>query len=115
EPYRQMMFFFSSRRMHTRFARDWSSDVCSSDLEDEGDLALGSGLDQLLADGHLGAVVEAHDVRQVAEIRLVHVEHVLHRLGGHADRKSVGQAGGAEPARCAARTWTSWPSDALDA
>src|SRR5690606_40720815 len=25
-------FFFSSRRRHTRFSRDWSSDVCASDL-----------------------------------------------------------------------------------
>src|SRR2546429_6305592 len=25
-------FFFSSRRRHTRCSRDWSSDVCSSDL-----------------------------------------------------------------------------------
>src|SRR2546428_3902927 len=27
-----MIFFFSSRRRHTRSDRDWSSDVCSSDL-----------------------------------------------------------------------------------
>src|SRR5260370_23214341 len=27
-----MWFFFSSRRRHTRFKCDWSSDVCSSDL-----------------------------------------------------------------------------------
>src|SRR5690606_30883158 len=27
------IFFFSSRRRHTRFSRDWSSDVCSSDLK----------------------------------------------------------------------------------
>src|SRR5260370_30234772 len=27
------IFFFSSRRRHTRFKCDWSSDVCSSDLE----------------------------------------------------------------------------------
>src|SRR5439155_9291578 len=27
-------FFFSSRRRHTRWPRDWSSDVCSSDLLD---------------------------------------------------------------------------------
>src|SRR2546430_9763213 len=27
-----MLFFFSSRRRHTRFDCDWSSDVCSSDL-----------------------------------------------------------------------------------
>src|SRR5439155_13154916 len=26
------IFFFSSRRRHTRWPRDWSSDVCSSDL-----------------------------------------------------------------------------------
>src|SRR5216684_4976265 len=27
-----VFFFFSSRRRHTRCSRDWSSDVCSSDL-----------------------------------------------------------------------------------
>src|SRR5699024_12026131 len=27
-----LVFFFSSRRRHTRSKRDWSSDVCSSDL-----------------------------------------------------------------------------------
>src|ERR671912_1965172 len=28
-----LLFFFSSRRRHTRYWRDWSSDVCSSDLQ----------------------------------------------------------------------------------
>src|SRR5437870_9816204 len=28
-----LFFFFSSRRRHTRWPRDWSSDVCSSDLQ----------------------------------------------------------------------------------
>src|SRR5947209_9727241 len=28
----RFFFFFSSRRRHTRYWRDWSSDVCSSDL-----------------------------------------------------------------------------------
>src|SRR5690606_40593804 len=46
------IFFFSSRRRHTRFSRDWSSDVCSSDLQqasrwrerlERGPLAAGSG------------------------------------------------------------------------
>src|SRR5258707_4732911 len=35
-----LFFFFSSRRRHTRYWRDWSSDVCSSDLvtiADEGE------------------------------------------------------------------------------
>src|SRR5256886_17553414 len=31
-----VLFFFSSRRRHTRFDCDWSSDVCSSDLSDSG-------------------------------------------------------------------------------
>src|SRR5437868_8886485 len=31
----QCLFFFSSRRRHTRSKRDWSSDVCSSDLIDQ--------------------------------------------------------------------------------
>src|SRR2546430_5392846 len=30
-----VIFFFSSRRRHTRFDCDWSSDVCSSDLADQ--------------------------------------------------------------------------------
>src|SRR5204863_3435819 len=30
--YFALIFFFSSRRRHTRSLRDWSSDVCSSDL-----------------------------------------------------------------------------------
>src|SRR5215217_9694462 len=41
-----VFFFFSSRRRHTRYWRDWSSDVCSSDLQcgeiggEPGDLVL---------------------------------------------------------------------------
>src|SRR5256885_9616766 len=31
---RSVCFFFSSRRRHTRLQGDWSSDVCSSDLEE---------------------------------------------------------------------------------
>src|SRR2546422_7201654 len=33
-----LFFFFSSRRRHTRCSRDWSSDVCSSDLVTPGPL-----------------------------------------------------------------------------
>src|SRR5256885_8266326 len=32
----EIVFFFSSRRRHTRLQGDWSSDVCSSDLERQG-------------------------------------------------------------------------------
>src|SRR6185312_15067842 len=34
------IFFFSSRRRHTRSDRDWSSDVCSSDLGSNGSFGL---------------------------------------------------------------------------
>src|SRR5690349_5432303 len=40
-----LMFFFSSRRRHTRSLRDWSSDVCSSDLLADAD---GRDLDSLV-------------------------------------------------------------------
>src|SRR6478672_12565494 len=35
-------FFFSSRRRHTRSDRDWSSDVCSSDLALPGQILVSS-------------------------------------------------------------------------
>src|SRR5262245_64492837 len=37
---RTLIFFFSSRRRHTRCLSDWSSDVCSSDLALRSPLAL---------------------------------------------------------------------------
>src|SRR5207245_8702583 len=46
-------FFFSSRRRHTRCYRDWSSDVCSSDLG-EAQLA---GAERVEAVGSSGVVV----------------------------------------------------------
>src|SRR5215475_489196 len=52
-------FFFSSRRRHTRFSRDWSSDMCSSDLQELPDIAyraltarlLGAGAERCSEDG----------------------------------------------------------------
>src|SRR5690625_3356211 len=65
-------FFLSSRRRHTRWPRDWSSDVCSSDLTfvegtDRGlvDEVGPAGLDKPLDDGvrHLQGTVRATDPR----------------------------------------------------
>src|SRR5882762_5681361 len=39
-----IFFFFSSRRRHTRFKCDWSSDVCSSDLNGQGITPMNTGL-----------------------------------------------------------------------
>src|SRR6266550_2196751 len=46
------LFFFSSRRRHTRCSRDWSSDVCSSDLFE-------LRADRILAEGECLRLVEA--------------------------------------------------------
>src|SRR5437762_11671273 len=43
-----MFFFFSSRRRHTRYIGDWSSDVCSSDLN----AILKSGTKELHGDAY---------------------------------------------------------------
>src|SRR5205809_1121107 len=70
-----LAFFFSSRRRHTRCSRDWSSDVCSSDLvgqkierQDEiGDGAEQRGLDvprRLLVEG---AVIRRSEERRVGK------------------------------------------------
>src|SRR6267143_5987040 len=44
-------FFFSSRRRHTRWNCDWSSDVCSSDLIGLGRMGANMAL-RLIAGGH---------------------------------------------------------------
>src|SRR5207302_2096005 len=55
-----VFFFFSSRRRHTRFSRDWSSDVCSSDLELEARLVLLEAL-------HVGEAVGVQVLEQRRE------------------------------------------------
>src|SRR3954462_16039920 len=51
-----LLFFFSSRRRHTRLSCDWSSDVCSSDLDPGHDPAAEQARDLGLHGGvHLGA------------------------------------------------------------
>src|SRR3712207_9202953 len=44
-----MFVFFSSRRRHTKYWRDWSSDVCSSDLN--------SPLDKVVSGGELSRIM----------------------------------------------------------
>src|SRR5699024_11369808 len=46
-------FFFSSRRRHTRSKRDWSSDVCSSDLEVVTNVVVTANNTELKANGTL--------------------------------------------------------------
>src|SRR2546421_6878954 len=64
-------FFFSSRRRHTRSDRDWSSDVCSSDLE--GPRALGARRRQAI---------------EFLDLREAHIDDRLTRAA-QRDRKST--------------------------
>src|SRR5690606_40013940 len=55
-----LVFFFSSRRRHTRFSRDWSSDVCSSDLRARRYFASRHGLEVAALDGF--ASTDAYEI-----------------------------------------------------
>src|SRR2546430_6996066 len=57
------MFFFSSRRRHTRFDCDWSSDVCSSDLP----VAVVAGASRSPVEGLLAAGDRARWRHQLAD------------------------------------------------
>src|SRR5687768_10399456 len=85
-------FFFSSRRRHTRCSRDWSSDVCSSDLRRI--VLVGIGIGAMLVAVNSYLISRARlDAAQAAAVWLVGTlngrgwEYV--RLLGLADRKSV--------------------------
>src|SRR3712207_9375793 len=52
-----LFFFFSSRRRHTRYWRDWSSDVCSSDLGDVAARVRPEGVEQLVGGPLQGGLV----------------------------------------------------------
>src|SRR2546430_10744782 len=67
-----LSFCFSSRRRHTRFDCDWSSDVCSSDLKHS------SRLEE-------GPTVNADLVREIADDEM---SKLRERLGDEAWKKS---------------------------
>src|SRR5437868_12828803 len=87
-------FFFSSRRRHTRSKRDWSSDVCSSDLVRE----LHHRHDGAV---RLGAVVEvrAHvlqaggGIREKSFLRQRHAGEFA-GAGRRSEERRVGKGGG---------------------
>src|SRR5690625_6678023 len=54
-----LWFFFSSRRRHTGWPRDWSSDVCSSDLSHQV---------QPVLDSHFDRAIEACDAGRLIEL-----------------------------------------------
>src|SRR5215203_6292914 len=90
------LFFFSSRRRQTRYWRDWSSDVCSSDLVRAGGNGLGFepagltwGEGQRLRSGLPGQAVMAapplvEELREVKDERELTAMREAARIGGEA-------------------------------
>src|SRR2546421_5309526 len=64
----ELYFFFSSRRRHTRCDRDWSSDVCSSDLRLSASLAAAAATYE-----------NAKLTREVAEIAVIEYKEGIYR------------------------------------
>src|SRR5207247_7716151 len=56
-----LLVFFSSRRRHTRSTRDWSSDVCSSDLAGaalrDSDVSRGAAFGDIDNDGDIDVII----------------------------------------------------------
>src|SRR5690554_8172181 len=85
----EMLFFFSSRRRHTRCGRDWSSDVCSSDLVCACLLGLGKH-NQNVVLVHIGPI--AHD-NFLNRSGLVKLNGIV-----RSEERRVGK-------ECSSRTW----------
>src|SRR6266487_6356972 len=73
-------FFFSSRRRHTRWTGDWSSDVCSSDLEMQ------------RRRGRQQAYNEAHDITPRSIVKSVDQVRFTTRVADAKTAKAVGPA-----------------------
>src|SRR5438876_8255993 len=84
-----LFFFFSSRRRHTRWTGDWSSDVCSSDLlHDFGESTSPHSSGIMKAD-HMAKAIEKQELTEVSEAQIaVHwKEEEYYQIG----RRRVGK------------------------
>src|SRR5437764_11564949 len=102
-------FFFSSRRRHTRYIGDWSSDVCSSDLPGAGGAGRPGG-GAVLPGGFSGAAGEVEPRRPGGGLRAGGAGDAagggaagrgLHRGGARSEERRVGKErrarGGRDP------------------
>src|SRR5438874_7468342 len=93
----KLNFFFSSRRRHTRSLRDWSSDVCSSDLDEHCAIGRKPALATLDVDELFAAEIRAearlgHDV--VAELqRRCGGKHGIAAVSDVSERPAMDEGG----------------------
>src|SRR2546430_4497302 len=83
-----LCYFFSSRRRHTRFDCDWSSDVCSSDLH-------GSPGFDFQAGGSQAAVDQVRPVLELLQLALDDADQAVQVGGGevgHGPLEQIGRA-----------------------
>src|SRR2546429_2287649 len=81
-------FFFSSRRRHTRCSRDWSSDVCSSDLDGESRAGEAHGTAQKKHNNVFAACAKGHsnaDLRNALRNKVM--DHSVDACRGQQQRK----------------------------
>src|SRR5436305_14252670 len=88
-----LFFFFSSRRRHTRCGRDWSSDVCSSDLQHDRRRAIARAE---LAH-HRERLAHRLTGFERAHARSLHGGAIRHRIGERSEERRVG--------KCRCRWW----------
>src|SRR5690554_7884912 len=104
-------FFFSSRRRHTRCGRDWSSDVCSSDLElirlaGHGDALGPAGVDGVYGDG------TAEGLRLCrADVGSRALPGYGDKVTGHALAQLIAAVAKRSEERRVGKEWRSWWSE----
>src|SRR2546422_7376635 len=87
-----LFFFFSSRRRHTICSRDWSSDLCSSDLSIRRKSQKHIANSDLASIDDLAAIDHADDApRQIVFPAPIHSRHLR---GLTADERALGRATG---------------------
>src|SRR5690606_40404248 len=97
-------------RRHTRFSRDWSSDVCSSDLEDvvdriaSGELPKGEALATARLAGIMGAKRTSDLIPLCHPLPLTGIEVDLAPRGDHVEITATVPIGRAS---CRERAWSS--------
>src|SRR5207253_7232473 len=88
------LFFFSSRRRHTRWPRDWSSDVCSSDLFPTLINAGNGGASQ-----QLFSLAQTDPIRTYVSVPEAYAPSIRAGLGARSEERRVGKEGRARWAR----------------